>query len=503
MRLAVRFGLAVGCFAAIIANAVPTRATAAEYFAAPRGREAGSGTRFDPWDLRTALSEKSPLGPGDTLWLLGGVYRGQFTSRLQGSAGRPITIRPASGQRAIIDCRAEGKSNWDFMIHGAWCEFRDFEVTCSDRRRQTQSAGSAPGDIHRGGISCRGSHIKLINLVIHDVSSGIGFWSQGEGGEIYGCLIFNNGWMGPDRGHGHGIYAQSHLGTKIISDNVVFNQFGGGIHCYGSSRAALNNIHLEGNICFNNGCQVAVERRTRGILCGGGCPVRGARVVENVVYSDRFSRALELGFYDARASNVDADVRDNYLVGSTHIINFEKVTFTGNTLVGHAPFVELRLEDDEDTSDYEWNHNQYFTAESGARAFTRIQGTETRHRDFDWWQENTGFDLDGVNHDQHAGCEVRVRPNKYQPGRAHVAVINWDNKQEVDVDLSDVLPPEQAFRVVSAQDFFGEPIIRSTYRGGSVRFPLRPVPPQPALAWEDHPLPVTEPQFAVFVVLPE
>jgi hypothetical protein len=503
MILAVKWGWILGLFAAILEPVIAVRATAAEYFVSPRGRIAGRGTRFDPWDLGTALSGKTSLRPGDTLLLLGGVYRGQFTSRLRGSEGKPITIRPASGQRVTIDCRDEGKSNGDFFIQGAWCVFRDLEVTCSDRRRQTQLPGSSPGDIHRGGIFCQGSHIKLVNLVVHDVASGIGFWSQGEGGEIYGCLIFNNGWMGPDRGHGHGIYAQNETGSKTISDNIIFNQFGGGIHCYGSSQATLNNFRLEGNVCFNNGCQGAPEERTRGILCGGGCPVRGARVVENIVYSDRFNRALELGFYDARASNFDAEVRDNYVVGSLHIINFEHITFSGNTVVGEHPLVELRLEEDEDTSDYQWNQNRFFAQESNARPFRHVRGDEIHHHDFARWQESTGFDRDSEYHDQHAGCEVRVRPNKYQPGRAHVVVINWDNKQEVDVDLSDVLPPEQAFRVVSAQDFFGEPVIRSTYRGGSVRFPLHPVPPQPALAWEDHALPVTEPQFAVFVVLPE
>jgi hypothetical protein len=501
MTFASRYRLAIGLIAAIIGAALVRQAKPAEYFVAPRGRSVGDGSRFDPWDLNTALSGSKRLLPGDTIWMLGGVYRGMFTSKLEGREGKPITVRPASGQRVTVDCRTATGSNPRFRIEGAHCVFRDFIVTCSDRRRVTQIPGY--GEMARGGIFCVGSHIKLVNLVIHDVGSGIGFWSQGEGGEIYGCLIFNNGWLGPDRGHGHGIYAQNELGTKTIADNIVFNQFGGGIHCYGSSRAALNNFHIEGNVGFNNGCQAAVEQRTRGVLCGGGSSVRGARVLENVLYSDRFTRVLEVGYYDAMASNIDAEVRDNYIIGSAHIINFERVKFTDNTIVGNVPMLELRSQEHVDRSVYEWNHNQYFGRVADARPFTRIRGSDVQHRDFARWQETTGFDLDGKYHDQKVGCDIIVRPNKYQQGRAHVVVINWEDRAEVDVDLSAVLEPEQEFRIVSAQNFFGAPVVRSTYGGRTVRLPLRPITPQPALGWEDHPLHVTEPRFAVFLVLPE
>ena len=57
----------------------------------------------------------------------------------------------------------------------------------------------------------------------------------------------------PDRGHGHGIYAQN-LGStpKQIYDNIIFQQFGWGIHAYGEG-GHLDNLDFQGNISFNNG----------------------------------------------------------------------------------------------------------------------------------------------------------------------------------------------------------------------------------------------------------
>lgn len=38
--------------------------------------------------------------------------------------------------------------------------------------------------------------------------------------EVPGCLICDNGWIGPDRDHGPGIYDQNQTGTKLVTDNI-------------------------------------------------------------------------------------------------------------------------------------------------------------------------------------------------------------------------------------------------------------------------------------------
>ncbi len=65
--------------------------------------------------------------------------------------------------------------------------------------------------------------LKFINMVGPRHPPGLRLLEGATNAEIYGCLIYYNGWEAPDRGHGHGIYAQNQTGTKKITDNIVFS----------------------------------------------------------------------------------------------------------------------------------------------------------------------------------------------------------------------------------------------------------------------------------------
>jgi hypothetical protein len=72
----------------------------------------------------------------------------------------------------------------------------------------------------------------------------------------------------------------------------------------------------------------------------------------------------------------------------------------------------------------------------------------------------------------------------------------------VTVDLGSVLASGDEFRIVSVQNVFGEPIVRGTYRG-PLTLPMKPTAASPAVGLPNTPLPVTEPEFGVFLVLPD
>src|SRR5207247_9576643 len=123
-------------------------------------------------------------------------------------------------------------------------------------------------------------HLKFINLIVHD--GGIGFYTYPEQTdiEIYGCLIYNNGWQQPDFGNGHGIYAKSSAGPVYLRDNIVFNQFGYGIHIYANAGSGGGtNIHVEGNGHFNNGAGDADPEKSPDAphLDGGSAAAPGGR----------------------------------------------------------------------------------------------------------------------------------------------------------------------------------------------------------------------------------
>jgi hypothetical protein len=67
---------------------------------------------------------------------------------------------------------------------------------------------------------------------------------------------------------------------------------------------------------------------------------------------------------------------------------------------------------------------------------------------------------------------VVLRPSKYDPNRANLAIVNWPKSETVDVDASTLLKAGDAFRIQSALDFFGKPVVEGTYEGGPVTVPM-------------------------------
>jgi hypothetical protein len=426
----------------------------------PEGTSSGNGSPESSWDLQTALNGPADVNAGDTLWLRGGTYEGTYVSRLEGSQEAPVIVRQYPGERAILD----GGSSTDAVlaVSGSYAWFWGFEVMSSDPDRITSSTGSFPTDLTRGtGIITSQSEgsaggVRFINLIIHDCSQGYGFWKTALNSEIYGNIIYHNGWDSDDRGHGHGIYTQNDAGTKRLVDNIIFNQFSHGIHAYGSANAYLNNFYMEGNISFNNGLISETSGFSRNFLLGGG------RIAENNVLRNNFSyftSGVNQGDnntgYSAGAQNLT--IEGNYFAGGSsplRFVNCSQVTMTGNSFIGQVGgFSETDFPD-----------NTY--------------STETP-----------------------SGVHAVIRPNLYEPGRAIIVVYNWDQLSEIDVDVSEVLGTGDVYEVRDVQNYFGDPVATGTFQGGTISVPMNlslasgPVgnaPVQP-----EH----TGPEFGVFVLV--
>ena len=489
--------------AAVLAAACT--AGAAEWHVSPAGKADGDGSQGRPWLLATALAHPAAVKPGDTIWLHGGTYAGHFESRLKGAEGRPITVRAVPGERATIDCRVPAGRRGEFDIAEPHVVFWGLEITCSDPKRATKVKGSWPADIRRGGFFCRASHVKFVNCIVHDCSCGFGFWGKpdsGFNGEIYGCLIYNNGWVGPDRGHGHAIYAQNARDTKRLVDNIMFNQFSYGVHAYGSGRAFLSGFHLEGNVSFNNGSATAPDRRTPAVLVGGGCAAERITLIDNFTYGgEQGGGTVQLGYLWGLKHNKDVVVRGNYIVGEARLLHWDKLTFEGNTVVAPSGLVQVQLPDGGGTKDYACRGNTYFRTGTKWSAFAFGPKDKPAGRRFAEWRKE-GLDADSTyTEGRPTGVKVFVRPNRYEPGRAHVIVYNWDGKAAVAVDLKAVLKEGGKYRIVNAQDFYGEAVAAGTYDGKPVALPMKPTPAARPIGMPEAKLPVTQPEFGVFVVL--
>lgn len=71
------------------------------------------------------------------------------------------------------------------------------------------------------------------------------------------------------------------------------------------------------------------------------------------------------------------------------------------------------------------------------------------------------------------GERVIIRPNKYDPRRANLAIFNWAKEPLVDVDLSGFLKKGDSYRLMRPKNIFGGPTLSATYSGGFVRVPVQ------------------------------
>jgi hypothetical protein len=491
---------------AILLAAIPLSAQPAptDSYVAPDGRGGADGSVNDPWDLATALA-KGKVPAGRTIWMRGGVYFGPFDSALAGRRDAPVTLRSYPGERAVIaDARAVG-SGGTLNVRGEWAIYRDFNVTntSADRRYSEERRPMA--------IEVQAPNTKFINLVIHDTGH-IGFWKEAVDSEIYGSIIFNAGQFDPEAGGGraakiHGIYTQNNEGTKLVADNVIFNQFGWGIHAY-PNPGDLDGFRIEGNVVFNNGRWAGDHLRYNNLLVNGYSPYAAERIsiTNNYFYHSESQRPIGK-FSDANVclggadpvTNDDVAFRNNYIVNGLPGIlmgSWKNVAVTGNTIVAPQRAVQFVPGAESKISSGEWNDNRYFVDGPGASAFT----VDGQSMGFDDWRRKTGYDSGSqITLGRPSGMEVFVRPNRYEPGRAHVIVFNWDRQDAVEVDVSGVLAAGDRYELRNVEDYSGDPIASGIYSGGRLRVPIGGSTVSEPLGYRASDT-SSDPQFRVFVL---
>lgn len=421
----------------------------------PEGSAGGVGTPADPLDLQTALSSGPAVQAGDTVWLAAGTYTGIFASDLSGTQTAPIVVRPVPGARVILDSNVGTQGDSGLTLDGEWAVYMGLEVMSSDADRVSEEDSSSPTDLTlRGGIEVFGPHVEVVNCVVHDTAQGISFWRPAEQSVLYGNIIYNNGWTAPGRGHGHAIYTQNETGTKLLEDNIIFFGFGTGIHAY-TEGGSIQGFDIRDNVWFHTGASdPRTSQRKDNCLVGGLQPVARLTLTRNLGWSR--GRGTRLGYGD-QVQNIDATLVDNYLVESLWVWGlWETLTLTGNTIYGDL--------DNVDPLDFEGNEFQPSAPPSGTRIF--------------------------------------VNPNRYDAGRARVAIYNFDQASVVEVDLSGVLLRGEQYAVHSVFDLWGAPVVEGVYDELPVAFPMGSVaPPQPnglpdGIADDDDP----EGVFGVFIV---
>jgi hypothetical protein len=491
----------------------PDPVVVAQLYVSPSGRPDNSGTIDSPIDLASALSG-TRVRPGTLIWLRGGTYLGAFESYLRGNENSPIIVRQYAGERAIIDgSGARGKrENAVLAVFGEWTTYWGFEVTNTDPNRGYRTYAQNQPDRPQG-VVVKAPHTKFINMLVHDTGNGFGFWREAVDSELYGNLIFNCGASDPNsegRGHGHAVYTQNDTGTKVIEDNITFNQFGRGINAY-PNPGSLRGFHIEGNISFNNGIWQGEDIRYPNILVGGYAPFKSERmvVINNYTYHSSSQVAKTVKFTGANLclgcsdplENEDIVVEGNYAVGGVPVVyigKWEKVTLKGNTFYGNNGLIRINPLNSSVTRYYDWGGNNYFGNAYGNGLFM-IEGTSLPS--VNDWKRTSGVDQNSsYSPSQPSGLKIFIRRNRYERGRANIAVYNWNHESAVTVNLNDVLEVGKPFEVRNVQDYFGAPVVKGNFDGRPVRLAMTGLRVVGPIGMRGSTTP-TGPEFNAFVVL--
>jgi hypothetical protein len=423
------------------------------------------------------------------VWLLPGTYRAPakdgkrqpLVSELKGVEGRPIVLRAVPGSRVTLD-------GW-LEVKGAYAWYWGFEVADSTYTVKTKEGVEGHGTL----VNVFGPGTKFVNLDVHDGAMGFGLWSPAVDAEVYGCTIHDFGNGAADRGHGHAIYTQNENGTKRIADNIMFRGFGWNVHVYGQ-QGTVSGYQIEGNICFSAGTRVPGQVMDNILVCGYP-PADRITVIDNYCYQPGGEKEKGAGWrpcvrLDSYRNVVNGTclVRGNVVAGARglQIGRWKNATVTDNVVWGPEILASVCPPDGDRFGNYQWDRNTYvLTKQSAPFVIAGATGPAGQHAgvSLEQWRQRTPFDrhskvIEGEQ-GRPQGTWIYVRPNKYEPGRGHVAVYNWDRQKTVEADLGRVLKPGSRYAVYNVQDLYGRPVARGQFDGKAVRLPMLGSPSSP------------------------
>lgn len=474
-----------------------TNCFAGTWFVGVNGSSSGNGSFLNPWSLSYALARPSSVVlPGDTIFLRRGTYIGPFTSSIAGTAAAPTTIANYPNERPVLLGNSTSASNQVILtVNGQYANYLGLEITSNPVTRISAGSVDPPTDIYSvTGMAIYGVSVKIINCIIHNCpGGGMGYWSSSLESEVYGCLIYDNGYKNTVRGHGPNIYVQNNNENrpKSIVNSFIFNGFSLGIQFYSSSSDVLRGLTIDSCTVFNSGANTDPAQAKRMNLLAGGAnnsnaKVRNLKVANNLFYRDTTDNAastyvpyssyrknVELGTEDETLTDAFVDFHNNYLYGDpTPLLlhTWDSGSFHNNFLYAYASkanFNQYVIEQVNNSAPFvNWDSNAYYTNEPG---FTTPFST----KNFQTWKTSFGVDEHSTYSNANPNFNVyQVRPNKYEPNKYYVTVQNYLGQNQVSLPFVDELLPGTSYAVYDVQYSTSVPVDTGTYNGDNISLPM-------------------------------
>lgn len=223
-------------------------------------------------------------------------------------------------------------------------------TTSSDVDFSNQSAR------RQDGIFTYAARTQIWDCVIHDTFNGLGAWEQAVNGDYVGNVLYNNGFYAPDRGHGHGAYVQNNTGTKTLTQNISFNNFGYAEQTYGGVAAHLTNITWNQLIAFGDATGISPPYNL-GTLWGGDPAMTGLVISNSHIYKT----PAQVGY---GGNNTGITISGNIIRTRLILTLSTMVSLTGNTFAGtganDSTFVAVGNGNAFMVSDYAFSGNTYY-----------------------------------------------------------------------------------------------------------------------------------------------
>ncbi|MGB5075140.1 MAG: T9SS type A sorting domain-containing protein [Bacteroidota bacterium] len=428
-------------FAVLLALFSSVTVNASNYYVASTATGGGTGSQSDPWQLQEAFNSPAALAnPSDTVWIWidGGTYTNTYDAQTSfscftnGSVNAPIIFRNFHNERVIID----GQLPITLRFGLDKCSYTwiwGLEITNSSTADRDHPAYARAGD-----IECTAENIRLINLIVHDMGSGLSLWKTAKNTEAYGCIIYNIGNNsnngGNWEGHGHGMYLQNDtVGIKNIHNNIVFNTFGYGVKVWQTTTtAALGNFSIERNIVFNGGAAsenlggVGNNTRTHNFFVvsnSAGNPITNTVIKHNYTFSGNNTPRPPVN-----AFGLNYGVR-NMILDSNYITCQTRLGFN------NTPIFDASVKDN-----------------------NIIAGIPPEYGNYLWGFQAADYPQNTyLAAEPDSGLEYFILRNKYQSTRSHIVIYNWAGADSVQIDLTKSgLMSGDSYELINVMDFYSD-----------------------------------------------
>ena len=377
------------------------------------------------------------------------------------------------GEWAVLDGHISSPNIQVLDVRGGNVTYKDFEVTYSNVIRTT----TTPNFTYCGGINhALGEDCSFINLIIHEVpGDAFQTWKETGGTFIYGCLVYNNGYIDPTatrKQNGPGFYVQNRTDKqRILKNNIVFNNFSVGFEVWSAETAPttsdyVKNVTLEDNTVFNSGSPYRSSSDSNGdnnILVAtadqtGLNTVKNVQVLKNVMYhntdyatdigTQNEGNSLEVGADDYHYPSQNITVSDNFISGRNSGVRLlelgSSTTFTNNYVLGrYVNYNEMNVS--RISTDWVFDNNKYFTQYlNGFRKVDALGHAVPPDLTLGDWQTNFGIDLLSIRKPlylintppaNYPPNVLQLTRNEYNRNRFKVALFNFGSSSNVAVDF--------------------------------------------------------------------